>query len=82
MKKNDGLTDALNDLMGNPGQGQSPEPSLRMEMKQRKENMKQHNFRMKQSEWNRLKIHFHEKGVSIAGGLRMVLLDYMRVKRI
>lgn len=81
-KTNSGLLDAIHDIMDIPGEGQStppPEaPQMQMKMKQRKENLKQHNFRMKDSEWNRLKDHFYNKGLSIASGLRMIILEYMK----
>lgn len=44
------------------------------------ENMKQHNFRMKESEWQILRDHFDDMGLSMGAGLRMVLTQYMRDK--
>ena len=73
MKNNDEeLTGAIQDIMGISAQ------APQKESEQLKENMKQHNFRMKGSEWNRLKEHFQGKGLSIASGLRMIILDYMK----
>ncbi len=47
------------------------------DLRQKKTNMTQHNFRMDQQDWDILKAHFEDKGVSIAGGVRWVLRDYM-----
>jgi hypothetical protein len=44
------------------------------------ENMTQHNFRMKQTEWERLEVYFQDKELSIGGRLIMVILYYIRNK--
>jgi hypothetical protein len=46
------------------------------------EPMKQHNFRMKDSEYRRLQEHFEDIGLTIGAGIRMVLKEYMNRKRI
>lgn len=43
------------------------------------EKMKQHNFRMKQSEYTKLVIHFQkELNLSAAQGIRMILTQYAK----
>lgn len=77
MKKDNGLLNALDDLMGD--YTEKPEQqAIAPPIEPQKENLKQHNFRMKDTEWNRLKIHFQGKGLSIAAGLRMIILEYMK----
>lgn len=67
-------------MPGEAGRGDSQQPGD--DIKPAWENMRQHNFRMKQSEWNRLKDHFQSKGLSVAGGVRMILLEYMEKNRV
>lgn len=84
MAKDKQLSETLSFLTG--GKIDRPETIPEQPTKQRdgnpqaskKENLSQHNFRMKDSEWKRLQRHFEEKGLSTAAGLRMILIEYMK----
>ncbi len=47
-----------------------------------RENMTQHNFRMSESDYRALEMHFLSLGLSIGAGIRMVLKQYMNTERI
>lgn len=83
-KRKNGISEALNDLMGEVST--IPEERVNGNPQQsggkKRERMSQHNFRMRQAEWERLKDHFQNKGISLAGGVRMVLLEYMRREKL
>ena len=39
--------------------------------------MKQHNFRMSDADYQELKLHFEDKGLSVGSGIRMIIYEYM-----
>lgn len=80
--KESGISGALSDLMGEvstgPGKSFVGDPqSSQGEKNQDAEPMTIHNFRMKNSDWQRLKKHMQGKGISVGSGLRMIVLEYL-----
>ncbi len=80
MKKDDGeLLDALHDIMDIPEKKEPPEPSLIMELKQRKENMKTISFQIRPSEYEKLQEYFIEElGLKTGEGMRYALKEFQK----
>ena len=51
-------------------------------LRRKPERMTQHNFRMSESDYEALAVHFQNLRLSIGGGIRMVLRQYMEAEGI
>ena len=91
-KKND-VTSVIQDMLGANEPKNTPQTPIqaRHGVQNKKsdktttgknEALVQHNFRMKQSDYERLQQHFDNQGLPTGAGLRMVLYKYMKEENI